>query len=129
MNVRLTMIAHLLNIVKTMNAETPVLTLFVAVRQIVKLKRTEQYVNVLLVCKETHWFLALKLDVLLALNVLAMKNVIILRHRQVERSVSHCAGKIHALLALLALQKITEKSVLVTTPFKATDIYLVQNVS
>ena len=91
------MIAHLLNIVKTMNAETPVLTLFVAARQIVKLKHTEQYVNVLLVCKATHWFLALKLDVLLALNVLAMKNVIILRHLQVGKSVNHCAGKIHAL--------------------------------
>ena len=129
MNVRLTMIAHLLNIVKTMNAETPVLTLFVAARQIVKLKHTEQYVNVLLVCKATHWFLALKLDVLLALNVLGMKNVIMLHHRQVERSVSHYAGKIHALQALLALQAITEKSVLVTIPFKATDIYLVQNVS
>ena len=112
-----------------MNAETHVSTSFVAVRQIVKLKRIEQYVNVLLVCKVTHWFLALKLDVLLALNVLAMKNVIILRHRQVEKSVNHCAGEIHALQALLALQTITEKSVLVTTPFKATDIYLVQNVS
>ena len=128
MNVRLTMIAHLLNIVKTMNAETPVLTLFVAARQIVKLKHTEQYVNVLLVCKATHWFLALKLDVLLALNVLAMKNAIILRDLQVEKSVNHCAGKTHALQVLLALPIITEKSVLVTTPFKATDIYLVQNV-
>ena len=129
MNVRLTMIAHLLNIVKTKNAETRVLTLFVAARQIVKLKHTEQYVNVLLVCKVTHWFLALKLDVLLALNVLAMRNVIILGHLQVEKSVNHCAGKTHALQALLALPIITEKSVLVTTPFKATDIYLVQNVS
>ena len=54
MNVRLTMIAHLLNIVKTMNAETPVLTLIAAVRHIVKLKHTEHYVNVLLVCKATH---------------------------------------------------------------------------
>ena len=107
MNVRLTMIAHLLNIVKTMNAETPVLTLFVAVRQAVKLKHIEQYVNVLLVCKVTHWFLALKLDVLLALNVLAMKNVIILRHRLVEKSVNHYAGEMHALQARLAPQIIT----------------------
>ena len=129
MNVTVTMVAHSLNIVKTMNAETPVLTLIAAVRHIVKLKHTEHYVNVLLVCKVTHWFLALKLDVLLALNVLAMKNVIILRHRQVEKSVNHCAGEIHALQALLALQTITEKSVLVTTPFKAPDTYLVQNVS
>ena len=112
-----------------MNAETHVLTLFVAVRQIVKLKRIEQYVNVLLVCKATHWFLALKLDVLLALNVLTMKNVITLHRHQIEKNVNHCAGKIHALSALLAQQIITEKSVLVTTPFKATDIYLVQNVS
>ena len=111
-----------------MNAEIPVLTLFVAVRQIVKPKHTEQYVNVLLVYKATHWFLALKLDVLLALNVLAMKDAIILRDLQVEKSVNHCAGKTHALEALLALPIITEKSVLVTTPFKATDIYLVQNV-
>ena len=58
-----------------------------------------------------------------------MKNVIILRHRQVEKSVNHCAGEIHALQALLALLTITEKSVLVTTLFKATDIYPVQNVS
>ena len=71
------MIAHLLNIAKTMNAEIPVLTLFVAVRQIVKLKGIEQYVNVHLDCKATHWFLARKLDALLALNVLMIKNVII----------------------------------------------------
>ena len=128
MNVRLTMIAHLLNIVKTMNAETPVLTLFVAVRQIVKLKHTEQYVNVLLVCKATHWFLARKLDVLLALNVLTMKNVIILHHHQLEKSVNHCAGEIHVLKVLLVQQIITEKSVLVTTLFKETAIYHVQNV-
>ena len=90
-----------------MNAEIPVLTLFVAVRQVVKLKHIEQYVNVLLVCKGTHWFLALKLDALLALNVLAMKNVIILRHRLVEKSVNHCAGEMHALQARLAPQIIT----------------------
>ena len=54
MNVRLTMIARSLNNVKTMNAETPVLTLIAAVRHIVKLKHTERYVNVLLVCKATH---------------------------------------------------------------------------
>ena len=107
MNVRLTMIAHLLNIVKTKNAETRVLTLFVAARQIVKLKHTEQYVNVLLACKATHWFLARKLDVLLALNVLAMRNVIILGHLQVEKSVNHCAGEMHALQARLAPQIIT----------------------
>ena len=112
-----------------MNAKIHVLISFVAVELIVKPKLTELFVNVHLVCKATRWFLALKLDVLLALNVLAMKNVIILRHLQVEKSVNHCAGKIHALQALLALQAITEKSVLVTTPFKATDIYLVQNVS
>ena len=48
------MIAHLPNIVKVMNAEIPVLTLFVAVKPTVRLKHTEQYVNVLPVYKVTH---------------------------------------------------------------------------
>ena len=129
MNVRLTMTAHLLNIVKIRNAKIHVLTSFVVVEQIVKLKLIELFVNVLLVCKATLWFLAPRLDVLLAMNALTMRNVIILHRLQHEKNVSHYVGKIHVHLVLLVLQIITEKYVLATTLFKETDMFLVQNVS
>ena len=98
------------------------------VEQFVKSKIIELFANVLPVCKVTHWSLVLRLDVLLALNALTMKNVIILRLHLLEKNVSHCVGKILVPVALLAQQVITEKSVLVTTLFKETAIYHVQNV-
>ena len=99
------------------------------IEQIVKLKLIELFVNVLLACKVTHWFLARRLDVLQALSVLIMKNATILHHPLHEENASHYVERIHALPALLARQIITEKHVLVTIPFKETDIYLVPNVS
>ena len=117
------------NIVKIKNAKILVLKSFVVLEQAVKLKLIELFVNVLVACKVTHWFLALKLDVPQALSVLMMKNVITLHHPLQEENVSHYVERIHALPALLARQIITEKAVLVTIPFKETDIYLVQNVS
>ena len=112
-----------------MSVKTHVWPSFVAIEQIVKLRLIELFVNVLVACEVTHWFLALKLDVPQALSVLMMKNVIILHHPLQEENVSHYVERIHALPALLARQIITEKAVLVTIPFKETDIYLVQNVS
>ena len=123
------MIAHLPNIVKVMNAKIHVLTLFVAVKPTVRLKHTEQYVNVLPVYKVTHQFLVQKLGAPQALNVPTMKNVITLPLLLREKNANLCAGKNHALPALLAQQIITGKSVLATTLFKEMDMSLVQNVS
>ena len=99
-----------------------------ATEQFVNPKIIELFVNVLPVCKVTHWFLVLRLDVQLASNALTMRNVTILRPRLLEKTVSHCAGKILVPGALLVQQVITEKYVLVTTLFKETAIYHVQNV-
>ena len=112
-----------------MSAKTHVWPSFVVIEQIVRLRPIELFASVLAACKVTHWFLALKLDAPQALSVLMMKNVIILHHPLQEENVSPSVERIHALPALLALQIITEKSVLVTIPFKATDTYLVPNVS
>ena len=112
-----------------MSVKTHVWPSFAVIEQIVKLRLIELCANVLVACKVTHWFLALKLDVPQALSVIVMKNVIILYHPLQEENVSHSVERIHALPALLARQIITEKAVLVTIPFKETDIYLVQNVS
>ena len=112
-----------------MNVKTHVWPSFVVIEQIVKLRLIELFVNVLVAYKVTHWLLALKLDVLQALSVLIMKNATILHHPLHEENASHYVERIHALPALLARQIITEKHVLVTIPFKETDIYLVQNVS
>jgi hypothetical protein len=112
-----------------MNAKIHVLTSFVVVEQIAKQKLIELFANVLLACKVTLWFLAPRLDVLLAMNVLKMRNVIILHRLQHKKNASHYVGKIHVHLVLLVLQIITEKYVLATTLFKETDMFLVLNVS
>ena len=112
-----------------MNAKIHVLTSFVAVEQFVNLNHIELFVNVLQACKVTHWFLAPRLDVLLAMNALTMKDVIILRHLQHEKNVNRCAGEIHVLLELPVLQIITGKYVPATILFKEMDTFLVLNVS
>ena len=120
-----------------MNVKIHVLILFVAVGLTVKPKLTERFVNVLPVCKVTHWFLALRLDVLQALNVLAMKNAIIHHenhtphkvHFQQEKNVNRYADQTHVLQEHPALQIIIEKYVHATTLSKETDMFLVQNVS
>ena len=60
-----------------MSAKTHVWQSFVVIEQIVKLRLIELCANVLVACKVTHWFLALKQDVLQALSVLIMKNATI----------------------------------------------------
>ena len=120
-----------------MNAKIHVLISFVAVELIVKPKLTELFVNVLPVCKVTPWFLALRLDVLPALNVLEMKNAIIHPanhtphkvHFHHVKNVNHYADQTHVLPEHHALQIIIEKYVHATTLFKETDMFLVQNVS
>ena len=65
------------SIVKIKNAKILVLKSFVVLEQAVMLKLTELFANVHLVCKATHWFLALRLDAPPALTALIMRNVII----------------------------------------------------
>ena len=120
-----------------MNVKIHVLISFVAVELIVKPKLTELFVNVLPVCKVTHWFLALRLDALPALNVLEMKNVIIHPENHTphkvhflhEKNVNRYADQTHVLLEHHALRITIEKYVHATTLFKETDMFLVQNVS
>ena len=71
------MTAPFQSIVKIKSAKILVLKLFVVPEQAVKLKLTELFANVHQVCKATHWFLALRLDVPPAWTAPIMRNVII----------------------------------------------------
>ena len=112
-----------------MNAKIHVLTSFVALEHLAKLKLIELFVSALPAYRATPWLPVQKLGVHPTLNVLTTKSVITLPHRPHERNVNLCVGTPHVQRVHHVVQPIIEKYVLAIILFKETVMFLVQNVS
>ena len=112
-----------------MNVKILVLTSFVVLGQIAKLKLIELFASAHLAYRATPWLHVQKLGVHPILNVLTTKSVITLPHHPRERNVNLFVGTPHVQLVHHVLQPIIGKYVLVTILFKETVRCLVQNVS
>ena len=119
------MIAHTQNVAKIMNVKIHVLISFAVLELSARQKLIELFANVLQAYRATHWLLVLKPDVLLILNVPAMKSVIIsLLHLQ-EKNANLYVEIILVQLGLHVQQATIEKFVLVIILYKEMDMFLV----
>ena len=112
-----------------MNVKILVLTSFVVLGQIAKLKLIELFASAHLAYRATPWLHVQKLGVHPILNVPTTKSVITLPHHPLERNVNLFVGTPHVQLGHRVLQPIIEKYVLVTILFKETVMFHAQNVS